>query len=298
MVESITIRPEPLYHKKQIDNNGVQGKSQAPAPSAPKQEVGSQPSAFARSADYFANRYGDKSISRRTADFKAPDTANAAATQTASSDGPDFYDFLDIINPLQHIPGVSSIYRELTGDEIKPEFKLAGGGLFGGPIGFVLSAVDAIVAKETGKDVGETVLALFDGDATANTKAQLAAAQPGAPLPAAQKLVEANLARQVEQAESPTAASIVAPLPSSVPFPPAASAPQQPLLPQINTHNLPPKLPDILFQKDATNTPAVSNPTDRDLISLFGSGKQSAHQSYQRVDLLKYLNDVSVNEVL
>jgi hypothetical protein len=31
----------------------------------------------------------------------------------------DFWDFVDIVNPLQHIPVVNTIYRELTGDTVK-----------------------------------------------------------------------------------------------------------------------------------------------------------------------------------
>ncbi|MBT5013959.1 MAG: hypothetical protein HON02_05865, partial [Rhodospirillaceae bacterium] len=33
------------------------------------------------------------------------------------ADGFTFLDFLDIINPLQHIPVVGSLYRDMTGDE-------------------------------------------------------------------------------------------------------------------------------------------------------------------------------------
>ena len=32
-------------------------------------------------------------------------------------DGFDFWDVLDVINPLQHIPFVNTLYREMTGDE-------------------------------------------------------------------------------------------------------------------------------------------------------------------------------------
>jgi hypothetical protein len=58
--------------------------------------------------------------------------------------GLSFRDLLDIVNPLQHIPGVSQLYRKLTGDEIKPSMELAGGALFGGPIGVALSALGLI----------------------------------------------------------------------------------------------------------------------------------------------------------
>ncbi len=70
-----------------------------------------------------------------------------------------FFDFLDIVNPLQHIPIVSSIYRELTGDTIKGPGRVLGGALFGGPIGAVLGGINAVVASENkGKDIGELAM--------------------------------------------------------------------------------------------------------------------------------------------
>jgi hypothetical protein len=51
-----------------------------------------------------------------------------------SNDGLTFGDIIDVINPLQHIPVVSTIYWELTGDKISPAARMAGGALFGGPI--------------------------------------------------------------------------------------------------------------------------------------------------------------------
>ncbi len=76
-----------------------------------------------------------------------------------------FGDFLDLINPLQHIPIVGTIYRAITGDEIGGPAKIMGGLLFGGPIGFIASIFDTIVSQATGHAVGETVLAaLIDRD--------------------------------------------------------------------------------------------------------------------------------------
>jgi hypothetical protein len=79
-------------------------------------------------------------------------------------DGVTFLDFIDMINPLQHIPIVETAYRALTGDEIDPGSRLIGGTLFGGPIGLAASAFNVILENNTGKDVGEHVLALFEGD--------------------------------------------------------------------------------------------------------------------------------------
>lgn len=79
-------------------------------------------------------------------------------------DGFSFGDLLDIVNPLQHIPIVSTIYREVTGDTIGPVARIVGGTIFGGPVGFATSALDAGFASATGKDVGETVVAMITGD--------------------------------------------------------------------------------------------------------------------------------------
>ncbi len=71
--------------------------------------------------------------------------AKANATEkdaSAKKDGLGFADFLDIINPLHHLPVIGSVYRKLTGDTINPAMKIAGGALFGGPIGVALSAVE------------------------------------------------------------------------------------------------------------------------------------------------------------
>jgi hypothetical protein len=97
------------------------------------------------------------------------DTAPASDTghggfKAFGDDGPTFFDILDIINPLQHIPIISTLYRAVTGDEIDPVPRIAGGALFGGLIGAISSLVDVVVEELTGNDIGGNVLALFEGD--------------------------------------------------------------------------------------------------------------------------------------
>jgi hypothetical protein len=75
-----------------------------------------------------------------------------------------FGDFLDIINPLQHIPLVGNLYRELTGDEISPHARILGDTLFGGPSGFLASIANVFYEAVAGEDVGETVIAMLTGD--------------------------------------------------------------------------------------------------------------------------------------
>jgi len=105
---------------------------------------------------------------------------NGAATVAETAEGPGFLpfgadgftfdDFIDIINPLQHIPIVSTLYRQMTGDQIDPGSRVGGGTLFGGPIGLVSSVINVIVDETTGKDVGEHVLALLEGEENAGVQ--------------------------------------------------------------------------------------------------------------------------------
>lgn len=80
-----------------------------------------------------------------------------------------FSDFLSVINPLQHIPVVSSIYRWATGDTIKPAARVVGGALYGGPIGLATAAFNAIVEEVKGADFATQALALVMPDREAQT---------------------------------------------------------------------------------------------------------------------------------
>ncbi len=70
-----------------------------------------------------------------------------------------FYDLLDMVNPLQHVPLVNYAYRAISGDTIKPASQVIGGALFGGPAGAAVGIVNAVMAEETGRDAGEHALA-------------------------------------------------------------------------------------------------------------------------------------------
>ena len=91
-------------------------------------------------------------------------TVTAKATKSADDEPFSFWDMLDLINPLQHIPGVNTIYRELTGDTIKTPVKVIGATILGGPIGFAVAMADAAVTKSTGKDIGQHAMAMFNGN--------------------------------------------------------------------------------------------------------------------------------------
>jgi hypothetical protein len=86
-----------------------------------------------------------------------------------------FRDLIDIVNPLQHIPVVSTLYRHITGDEISNFSRIAGGALFGGLAGIAIGGVNAITVAETGKDIGHNVLSKFLGDDTEQEQVATAA---------------------------------------------------------------------------------------------------------------------------
>ncbi len=91
--------------------------------------------------------------------------------------GFQFHDLLDIVNPLQHLPVVSSIYRWITGDGIGNLPRVVGDALYGGPIGFVSGLLGVLVKEESGKDIGEHMIATLTGgsDSPATGSAQAAA---------------------------------------------------------------------------------------------------------------------------
>jgi len=74
-----------------------------------------------------------------------------------------FDDFLDIINPLQHLPIVSIIYRAITGDKIKPAMRILGDIGYGGPTGFMGSCAEVLFEALFGDDVGGTAISWLTG---------------------------------------------------------------------------------------------------------------------------------------
>ena len=69
-------------------------------------------------------------------------------TQNNQASGLQFSDMVDVINPLHHIPLVSHLYRGVTGDQIGPVARFAGGGLYGGPLGAGGALVSIVTENE------------------------------------------------------------------------------------------------------------------------------------------------------
>ena len=164
-----------------------------------------------------------------------------------------FKDLLDIVNPLQHLPVIGSVYRYLTGDEPAAGTRVIGDALYGGPIGFGVSVVStALLTDSGGHDLGERLLAdVFGardhGDSPTLGTPQVATAdgQPATPQSANQPAVASQVAGVTLPAKPlsyvPPARSVTAPPARSVASASAptnstpAAAAVQPSVPQALT---------------------------------------------------------------
>jgi len=124
--------------------------------------------------------------------FQALRDARAKGEPTNSM---SFNDLIDTINPLQHIPVVSTIYRDLTGDKISNQARIAGGALYGGVIGLAVSMLNSAVDMATGEDIGGHVMATLFGSDTpsADNKTTRVAANTSAPTAADAALITGSI---------------------------------------------------------------------------------------------------------
>ncbi|WP_377807579.1 hypothetical protein ABNQ38_13980 [Azospirillum sp. A29] len=139
-----------------------------------------------------------QAVSPPTAQRKAPAEPEETLADKMSV---GFEDLLDVVNPLQQLPVVSSVYREATGEGISIPARLAGGFLFGGLPGLIGSAAMVAFEEVTGDSVlGHIGSLLEDETETATAEGPPAGGLPwmtgggdgGDPsLPSPQSLAEA-----------------------------------------------------------------------------------------------------------
>ena len=175
---------------------------------------------------------------------------NGQITQPAPEDGKPhlwgqkgfrFHDLLDAINPLQHLPVISTVYRWITGDSIGNIPRIVGDALYGGVPGFVSGLFGVLLKEETGKDVGEHVVATLFGDSSSGTPSAAQSAQRP----------ELTTEQAAALTHAPVEATALAPLPAvaAAPAPPAATA--TPAAPTTAATATPPSAP----------TPAAPTPS-------------------------------------
>jgi len=91
-------------------------------------------------------------------------TGAPAADQPAKQHESFFHHLWDVVNPLQHLPVIGTIYRAVTGEHLGAVEKIAGDTLYGGFWGAVTSVADVAFESLTGKSFEDTALALFKSD--------------------------------------------------------------------------------------------------------------------------------------
>ncbi|AFK55269.1 hypothetical protein [Tistrella mobilis] len=94
----------------------------------------------------------------------ADKTAQAEPVGFWGEDGFSFGDLLDIVNPLQQLPVVGTVYRALTGDTISPGARMIGGIAFGGPIGAIGAMMENATMDASGHTAGDRALAALIGE--------------------------------------------------------------------------------------------------------------------------------------
>jgi hypothetical protein len=131
------------------------------------------------------NRLANGPPSPREPKVPTPPTASPGPIRRA------FSHFLgelrDVINPLQHIPVLSGLYRAVTKDGMSKTANVLGGLLYGGPIGAAAAMAQNVVNKIAGTDV---LTAMWErvlpdkpaASAASQPQAVAASAAPAAPL--------------------------------------------------------------------------------------------------------------------
>ncbi len=194
-----------------------------------------------------------------TPDKAIADAANAsgcrgkASCDTASLDI-SVTDVIDTLNPLEHIPFVSTLYDELTGSKPSAGAQLAGGALYGGAFGVLVSALNLAFQSETGHDATGAMFASLTGDSTVSV-ASAATAYKTADATDSVQAAQANLTQEDAILQTPT----------------------QEILP-----------PTPAYGKIANLTSAASNQQQRsqDILSLFDAPNAAAHSAYRRAQSL------------
>jgi hypothetical protein len=160
------------------------------------------------------------------------DTATEQVTVKAAPENNNelsFWDFLDLINPLQHIPVVNTIYRHMTGDTIKTPVQLIGATVLGGPIGFATAMVDSLIEESTGTDIGGHAMAMLNDAPRQPTHAPVV--MPGETQVAdAREFIPDDPSAASDRARAQVAAAPVAatpPSPRAVPVMPVTRLPEQ-----------------------------------------------------------------------
>lgn len=122
-------------------------------------------------------RTESRAESRTEARTESVTSTATKAADTGVKEEEGFFDhLLDVVNPLQHIPVIGTLYRAITGDKIGSVAKIMGGTLYGGMWGAISSIADVVFKGITGKSFEDTALSLLESGE--KSKAAKVAATP------------------------------------------------------------------------------------------------------------------------
>lgn len=251
---------------------------------APKQEDASPAS------------WQDAPLTRRhqASNYRGQDIAGTDAEKQAfGEDGLQVSDVLDAINPLQHIPFVSTLYRELTGDTMSAGSKIAGGALLGGPIGLVASVFDTIFTGETGKSFSETAVAMVSGESGQASTTQLASATPTKGFSEAQVVEELYPSAQAAQDSGPIPVKSAQQKLAAERY--ASMAMEQS---QKHIEIIPPSLTAANTTVPASSGSMSAAVQSQTMLDLYGQSPVPAHRAYREANMLGYLQASSVKTVM
>lgn len=219
---------------------------------------------------------------------------------TTGADGKSFFEnVLDVVNPLEHLPIVSTIYHAITGNQSGDVEKIAGDTLYGGPIGLLSSVADVAFEKITGKDFGDTMLAMvgLGGDDAKDSDTKLAsnaAKTPDAETAVTAALNKASLTPATKIAQAATATPLLTTVSPVAPV--ATGAPAQLTTPAATTAaaNPVPTAPatSVVTAQAAQSIIDISPQTDALLAALQKNGVTGAMQN-QAMDA--YRRTMSMN---
>ncbi|NQU70145.1 MAG: hypothetical protein HQ514_06325, partial [Rhodospirillales bacterium] len=186
----------------------------------------------------------------------------------SGDDGLTFSEFLDVINPLQHLPVVSSIYRAVTGDEISLGARLLGGALFGGPLGVLAAGVNAAFEEMSGGNIAEHAVALFEEITGSDDDKPQLALGPQAAKAGAIAATVGPVSQQAPPAINPGIAPGGIPAPTAI-LPPIKPPSITPAVPATNSSPAETRPSNGIPRQGAMRLPAALNAPSQNGIALF-----------------------------
>ena len=213
----LDIRPLPAAELTPADSTAI-----SPSP-------GSRSQTSTASIDRWSYSQVSKTVEQTSGKPPVVHSKPTAAAKSASlweKESFGFADFLDIINPLQHIPIVATIYRNLSGDQIAMAPRVIGGALWGRIGGFVSGIINSAVEWFTGKDIGDHIYsAIFDKLSGSSDSSAVAQASELRPTDATPKvavtpaipelpLTQENSSPAIQRSTEPISMNDAEPLPS------------------------------------------------------------------------------------